>query len=254
MGSSSSDFYSSRNSYEIDLYLLGVAADGSLPVQTVDANGKPTPLGQPVFSPASIKARLDALNLIGVYANRLNDLATSSAPTDFQTAATTLGTNLSSLDKTFQTLNGVGDPTANKYIGPISSLVGTIGQMYLEHKRDQLIVQAVKQGAPFVDAVLSQESDDMDNILSLQVVTGARERLATVIISCNHDRSSLSYEQRTARLVEIKAAATEAANAVGSAPAALVTAMKNANDELMKAVVAPQKSPQTFAGLASALQ
>src|SRR2546427_11689315 len=91
-----SDFYSSRNSYEIDLYLQGVAADSALPVQRVDAKGIPTPLGKPLFSPASIKARLDALNLVGAYAGRLYDLANTDAPSKFQRAETLLGQNLSS--------------------------------------------------------------------------------------------------------------------------------------------------------------
>jgi len=45
-----SDFYSSRNSYEIDLYLQGIAVDASLPVQTIDASGAATPLGRPESS------------------------------------------------------------------------------------------------------------------------------------------------------------------------------------------------------------
>lgn len=75
-----SSYYASRNSYEVHLYLQSVAADSQLPLETTDRNGAPTPLGKPVFSPASIKARLDALSLVGVYANRLYDLANSSAP------------------------------------------------------------------------------------------------------------------------------------------------------------------------------
>ena len=132
-----SDFYSSRNSYEIDAYLQVVAADSKLAVLETDADGKPTPLGRPVFTPASIKARLDALNLIGIYADRLYDVANSTAPTDFQNAATVLGDNLGSLEKTFKTLEGASDPTANKYVGPISTLIGTIGQMFLEPRARQ---------------------------------------------------------------------------------------------------------------------
>src|SRR5260370_21832487 len=70
-----SSFYSSRNSYEIDVYLHSLAAARRLTVQTTDSNGVPTALGKPVISPASIKARSQALNVVGVYANRLYDLA-----------------------------------------------------------------------------------------------------------------------------------------------------------------------------------
>jgi hypothetical protein len=250
-----SDFYSSRNAYEIDIYLESVAADISLPVQTVDANGIPTPLGKPVFSPASMKARLDALNLIGAYAGRLYDLANTDAPTKFQSATTLLGQNLSSLDKTFQTLQGASDPTASKYIGPISSLIGTIGQMFLEHKRDELITKAITDGAPQVDVILSQIRDDMDRIFSLEVITGSNEKLATLMTAYNHDRGRLSFEQRTARLSEIKAAAAEASASVGSAPSNLVTSMMNAHEALVQVARSSKDAkPANLAALNSALE
>jgi hypothetical protein len=250
-----SDFYSTRNSYEIDVYLRAVAADSKLEVLAVDSDGHPTPLGRPVFSPASIKARLDALNLIGIYASRLYDLANTTAPGDFQTAANTLGDNLGSLDKTFQTLAGKSDPTANKYVGPISSLIGTIGQMYLEHKRDEFIRKAVADGAPQVEAILSQMRDDMDNVFSKEVITAAKEKMAILVNSYNEERSKLSFEQRTARLNEIKAASEEAAVSVGSAPASVVTAMMEAHQALVRAATATrQDKPKSLAELNLALE
>lgn len=237
-----SSFYSSRNSYEIDVYLQSVAADGSIPLQTTDANGVPTPLGKPVFSPASIKARLDALNVVGVYANRLYDLANTTAPSKFQSAATTLGTNLSSLDKTFQSLQGAADPTASKYVGPISSVIGTIGEMFLDKKRDELITKAVTDGAPQVQVILSQIRDDLDKIFSLEVISGANEKMAILIDAYNKDRAKLTFEQRMARLSEIKAAADEVAASVGSAPTALVTSMMDAHKALVQEATSPPKS------------
>jgi len=240
-----SSFYSSRNSYEVDLYLQGVAADSSLPLQTTDAYGSPTPLGKPVFSPASIKARLDALNLIGVYANRLYDLVNTTAPSKFQSATTALGNNLSSLDKSFQNLQGATDPTASKYIGPISSLVGAIGEMFLDRKRDELITKAVRDGAPQVDLILSQVRDDMERIFSLEIITGSNEKLATLIASYNADRAKLNYEQRMARLSLIRSSANEVAASVGGAPIALVTSMMDAHKALVQEATAPAKAKAT---------
>jgi hypothetical protein len=236
-----SSFYASRNSYEIELYLQSVAADSNLAIQTTDSNGVPTPLGKPVFSPTSIRARLNALRLVGVYANRLYDLANSSAPAKFQSSTTALGENLSSLDKTFQSLQGVSDPTANKYIGPISSLIGTVGEMFLDKKRDELVTKAVTDGAPQVELILSQVRDDMDKIFSLELITGANEKLAILIAAYNSDRTKLDFEQRTARLSEIKAAANEVAASVGSAPTGLVTAMIDAHQALVREATSPAK-------------
>lgn len=250
-----SDFYTSRNSYEIDLYLKTVAADNSLKVEETDPQGNPTPLGKEAFSLDSINARLNALNLIGIYANRLNDLANTKAPSDFQTAATALGDNLKSLDKTFEHLGGPKDPTAGEYIGPISTLIGIVGQMFLEHQRDVAIKKAVDDGAKSVDAILALMRDDMDNIFSKEVRTGAKERMAVLMRAYNTDREKLSYEQRTARLAEIKAAAAEAAASVGSAPANLITSMMNAHTKLIQAVNSPQQGkPASLAEFNRALE
>jgi hypothetical protein len=240
-----SAFYSSRNAYEIQIYLAGVAADSTLAVGTTDASGQPTPLGQPVFSAASIKARLDALSVVATYASRLYDLANTSAPSDFATAGSALGSNLGSLDKTFQTLAGSKDPTANKYVGPISSLIGTIGQLYLNGKRDQMVKDAIQHGGQDVNTILSQIRDDMDNIFSAEIITGANEQLASAVVAYNKDRNGLSYDQRVARLAQIQGLAEAASSATASAPSHLVAAMLDANNALIKSASAPPNSKQS---------
>jgi hypothetical protein len=248
-----SAFYASRNSYEAQLYLSEIAADPSLVVGTTDSAGRPTPLGQPVFSPESIKARLDALSLVGVYASRLYDLANTSAPSSFATAATALGTNLSSLNKTFQNL-GARDATASAYVGPISSLIGTVGKMYLKSERDRMLKDAIEEGGPQVNLILSQIKDDMDKIFSVEVVTGATEQLATAVVAYNRDRTTLNYDQRVARLAEILAASNAATSATASAPSKLVSSMMDANNALLKSAAAPKHEKQlSLASLNDAL-
>jgi hypothetical protein len=248
-----SAFYTSRNSYEVQLYLSEVAADANVEVGVTDSAGNPTPLGHPVFSPASIKARLDALSLVGVYASRLYSLANTSAPSDFATAATALGTNLKSLDTTFQSL-GAKDATANSYVGPISSLIGTIGKMYLNGERDKLVKEAIQNGGPQVNVILSQIKDDMDKIFSLEVITGANEQLATAVAVYNRDRKGLSYDQRVARLAEIYSLSNEVSAATSSAPSKLVSSMLDANNALLKSAAASKQDKQmSLASLNDAL-
>src|SRR5262249_46869843 len=139
------DFYQSRNTYEVDLYLDGVAADPTKEVVTRDTSG-PTPLGTPTFSPTNIATRLNALDLIGAYAARLAALAASDAPSKFKDAASLLGENLSSLDKTFQRLTDQPDPTASRFIAPIANIIGAVGEMVLENKRDKLIAAGIRKG------------------------------------------------------------------------------------------------------------
>lgn len=250
-----STFYSSRNSYEAQLYLNDIANDPTLTVARIDAAGHPTPLMQTTFSPAEIKARLDALSVIGVYASRLYDLANTSAPTDFSTAATALGTNLTSLDKTFQKLGGAGDPTANSYVGPIASIVGTIGKIYLNDKRDKLVKIAIEEGGPQVNIILSLIKTDMDNIFSNEVITAANDELASDIVAYNKDRGTLTYDQRVARLAKISSAAAAATSATASAPSELVSSMMDANNALLKSAASSSNKDKqlTLASLNDAL-
>jgi len=246
------DFYQSRNTYEVDLYLNGVAADPTFEVLTADSNG-PTPLGTTTFLPASIAARLNALDLVGAYASRLAALASSDAPSRFRDAAGLLGQNLASLDKTFQRLSGESDPTASRFISPIASIVGAVGEMVLERKRDELIAAGLEKGEGPVQEVLGLVRDDLDRVFSLQVATGERERFATLVAAYNRDRSKLSYEQRKSRLEEIKAAHRARTAVAGAVPSALVTSMLDAHAALVALARSPRR-PANFAEFNDALE
>ena len=132
----------------------------------------------------------------------------------------------------------------------MSTLVTAVGNMYLNHRRNQMVKDAILQGGPQVDSILARVKDDMNNIFALQVSTGASEQLATLVRAYNKDRAQLSYEQRVARLAEVKAAVESGTAAAVSAPAQLVSAMLTANDALLEA--AKQKHGN-FADLNAAL-
>lgn len=247
------DFYASRNQFEVDLYLDEVAADPTMQVLLTNVDSTPTPLGKPVFSPASLGARLDALDLIGAYANRLADLASSDAPAKFKDAAALLGRNLGNLNGTFAALGGGGDPTANKYIGPISNLIGAIGEMVLEAKRDQLITTAITKAAPEVDQILTLVKDDLDTIFSLQVNTGANQRFSTLVATYNADRRNLSYEARKSRLSDIRDAAANRSEDVAAAPSGLVTSMSDSHQALVR-LAKSKRTPADFSQFNAALE
>ena len=250
-----SGFYASRNSYELEIYLTTVALDPTTNLEAKDKTGASTPLGKPVFSPASIKARLNALQLVGVYAARLCDLTNSTAPSDFSDASTALGKNLITLSNDFQSLKTTSaDPTAGAYVQPVTTLLTAIGNMYLNHQRNKLVKQAILDGSHQVKVILTQVQSDLDNIFSLELSTGGNEQLATLVRAYNNDRASLSYDQRVARLAQVKAAAESASAATVSAPSQLVAAMLTANDALLAAANPPKgQQAADFATLNAAL-
>ena len=234
-----SDFYNTRNSYERDLYLLGISLDSDLEVGTTDQDGNRTALGSPVFSEESIKARLDALRLVGIYGNRLAELAGSEAPANFQDAATLLGTNLVSLEQTFRTLAN-NDSTAGSFIGPISRLIGAIGNMILQAQRDRLIVEAVTEATEPVRTILDLVRTDLNTIFSIQVATGQSQIVADLIIYYNDNRTTMSYEERRDFLSTIAGAYEGLQMAVVASPTALIDAISRAHEALIKLANSPR--------------
>jgi hypothetical protein len=126
--------------------------------------------------------------------------------------------------------------------------------MFLDQKREEMITQAVDDGAPQVELILSRVRDDMDRIFALQIATGAADKLATLKDAYNRDRADLTYEQRAIRLAEIKAAANAGAAGVGATPSSLVTSMMEAHRALVTFAKAPDDArPRSLAEFSTAL-
>jgi hypothetical protein len=186
-------YYVNLNAFERQLYLDNIALD---PTQKVGErqNGKPTPLVGEIFQPASIKARMDALSLLGTYAQRLTDLAGGKASQQFSTAANALGEGLIGLDETFSQLSKKEDKTAATYIGPISSLVGCIGKMYQQKQIDADLRKVINDGSKTVDAVLDLIQSDLVNVIKPLQTTGLHERLANHIAYYNDNRKKMVFQ------------------------------------------------------------
>lgn len=248
------DVYRSRNDYELDLYLTSTAATPKAEILKMH-NGQPTPLGKPPFAAAAVEARLQALDLIGAYANKLHELATSGAPTGVRNATEMLGTNLTNLDKTFQRLHGEGDPTANTYIGPISKIIGAIGQMIVEAKRDKAIRDAVGQAGPEVIKILDQIDRDFEKVLVPLESTGENQRCAEMadVYNTEAKNSAPSYDQRRARAEQVKAACAHTTLGPLRAKSDLITALRRSHESLVALVNSPRK-PANFAEFNASLE
>ncbi len=101
-------YYAEMNRFERNLYLDERLYDTGLEVLATDASGQPTPLLGKVFTPESIQARMDAIALLGVYAERLVTLAGSEVPGKLPESAQPLGQQLGGLGQQLQTLAGAG--------------------------------------------------------------------------------------------------------------------------------------------------
>jgi hypothetical protein len=245
-------YYEDLNGYERRIYLQNAYLDPKQEILWTDASGKPTPLAGRVFSAESIRARLDALRLVSTYARRLADLAGSEAPTAFASNADILGASLTGLSKTFEGLTKT-DSSAQSYIGPVSSLVGLIGRVVLEQRRDAAITLAVRDGDKPVTAILDQLEQDLSAVVAPLRSTGEKLAIAELVNDYNIRRSNLSPDERR-RLIDQIAAATDGYfKAIAASPENLIAGLRDAHRAMVKYASSPRE-PADLGEFAAALE
>ena len=247
-----SDYYGALNDYERHIYLETAFVDPSLEIVAVETNGAPTPLVGRVFSAEAIRARTDALALVGVYARRLADLAGSKAAAAFATNAEALGKDLSSLAATFSTLSE-SDVRAKPYIQPITTLVGVIGQVFLESRRELALQRAVTDGAPAVDQILRIIEEDLTAAVDPLHRSGEKQLLAQLVHDYNLNRKTWTEARRRKQITDIEKAAQAYSAALLFNPADVVSGLRDAHAPLV-AYAGSRKSPSDLAAVASAME
>jgi hypothetical protein len=245
-------YYEGLNAYERKLYLEDAFLDPKKEILFTDSQGKPTPLTGSTFSAKSIKARLDSLSLVSMYAKRLGELAGSKAPTQFTENTKVLGDNLTKLSDTFKSLTG-SDSTASSYIGPISSLVSLVGQIYLEQQRDAALTKAITEGDPLVRNILELLESDLVNVVDSLRKTGEKQLLAELVNNYNEHRMRMTQTERRQALDNINAAAENYSVAVIFNPSSLVSGIVEAHQALVKYAKSPKQSDD-FVELVASLE
>ena len=244
-------YYDDLNAYERRLYLHSVLLDPEQEILMKDAEGKPTPLAGRVFSAASIKARQDALGLVTEYAGQLADLAGSEAPEAFAAGAAHLGEAISALPGTLTALGGT-DPAALDYVKPVSGLLGLVGRIVLERRRDAALALAIAEGEAPVTVILDLIDRDLASAVGPLRATGEKQVLAELVGDYNARRGEMSFEERKRRIEEVATATDSYAAAVSANPARVVAAMRSAHQSLVRYARSPRK-PADLAELASAV-
>lgn len=250
-------YFTEMNDFEREVYLQQALYDPTMELGTVSPSGGRTGL-LPFFSAESIKARLDALSLLTAYGERLAALAGADAPSRFNAGSQVLGTNLENLAATFDDLGSStdgqpADATASQYVGPISSIVGIFGEMYLDARRDEALARAVTEGAPQVDAVLNQIEEDLVSVIDPLRVTGILQQLADSQAYYNSNRSTMTFEQREAMLKRIDTIAARYQAAVTARPGEAVDGIRDAHAALVQYATSPRK-PEDLVTLSAAIE
>lgn len=245
-------YYSELNDFERSIYLEERVLNPELDVLLKDKE-KPTPLHWTVFSPESIKARLDAISLLGVYGRRLSELAGSDAPTRFSDASQVLGKNLGELADTFKELGDEGnDSTASGYFGPIGTIIGVFGEMIFEAERDKALEAAIKKGAPAVRNALDKLENDLKSIVQPLRDTGTHQILSGRVNYYNIHREEFDLTERRQFIYDIQNSVIQYDIALSFNPSDLIRGMKEAHEALVK-FAESDRQPQNLAEVVSAM-
>lgn len=243
-------YYTEINEFERELYLQERLLDPREEVLLTDRTGSPTPLMGGPFGPESIQARTDAIRLLGLYGQRLAELAGTEAPARFAAGAEVLGKNLDNLADTFGSLK---DDSAPNYVGPIGAIVGVYGQMILESRRDAALRAAIEDGAVAVRTVLALLEKDLTNIIDPQRRTGTLQKLASLVTFYNTERVQMGLAERRQLLEEIRRTAARYELLVSSNPADAIRSMSEAHEALVKYARSNRRS-ENLSELLSALE
>lgn len=239
-------YYQEMNRFERDIYLirreldpmqdLGIIYSHEEPEDvTMIVNDKALYVNGP-FAPASIQARLDSLKLIGIYGNRLAELAGSPAPAIFADNATALGQNIAKLGDTFQKLGTDGkDKSAASFAGPVGKLVGIVGQLFLQRKRDKELIAAIRVATPEITAITKQLSKDFDEVVLPTKRTGVKATIALLVNHYNVERAkpNSTRKDRKSILAEIDGAVRTYELLTAANPKETIQSMEDANQALL---------------------
>ncbi|MCY1082630.1 hypothetical protein [Archangium lansingense] len=246
-------YYSELNRYERDLYLDERLYDTSLEVLASDSAGRPTPLVGKLFSPESIQARLDAISLLGVYAERLATLAGAENAGKLPESAQALGTQLGTLGKQMESLAGKGDVSASRYVEPVTTLVGVATSLFLEARQAAALQKGIEQGSPQVTAILDLLEKDLVEVFGPQRLTGAKQALASRVMFYNLQRDKLSLAERRAVLEDIRRASDSYEALVVAQPVEVARALRDAHDALLR-FARDERKVESFEELSAAMQ
>jgi hypothetical protein len=240
------------NRYERGQYLEERLYDPRLPLATEEA-GQRTPLGKPVFAPESVKARLDAMALVGAWAERLAQLASSDAPARAGDAGAQLGKELAGLGQRVAGL--AGDPTAPDYRGPVATVVAALGEMWVAERREEALRAGIERAGPAVRQVIDLLEVDLVEAGQALRVSGEAERLALQVRWYNDHRARMADDlpARRALLDAVEATARRREALATFDPARITGALRDANEALLRLARAPRQ-PSSLDDWAAAMQ
>lgn len=207
----------------------------------------------PTFTPAGIRARLECLELIDLYATRLGQIADSKASEKLATNADALGAGLANIGASIEKITGDAGKIKD-FVGPASALAKFVGQMWIESQRKRALELAIREAAPTVNRVLDLLETDLR-----EAYRGKIEALAlgynNLTLAYEKKKGEMTYLDRKAILSDLETLANEYEELTSFSipPQDLINRMRKAHEAMVVAAENLDKI-ETFKDFAAAVE
>lgn len=198
------------------------------------------------FSKEAIAARLNALDQLANYADLLNQLANSDAPARIKAKATDLQTALTGLSGEINKLGGPDDANFKTVTNRVVPVIGDVLQAFAEERIEEGLKRAITSGGPAVNSLIQAIADDVEIAFQRKKAAFSAERLR-MVDQYNKDlenHASPTDLQADADAIVAEEDRWEAF--LTANPKDGLSAMKRANDELVRFASKPKHTANDF--------
>lgn len=221
------DYYSGLNDTLRENYFNKVKYNNNNKLEEY-AGGVKTPVFA-IIPPEAIKVRVEAINLISQFGSQLAVLAGSDAPKRSNDAIVSIGSTYSTLANRFSSSPDIANNRRSAAYAPfISTIAGAVAESYVESKRREFLDNAINQGCPAVEKVLGLLQEDLPKVQEW-IVGKADNQVTDAMAYYNEHRISMSFQERSVMLSEIKYFARSYQELVVNQPSQLIVAMRKVN-------------------------
>lgn len=206
---------------------------------------------RPRFAPETIGVRVQALEVIEKYAALLADIAGSTAPDDYQKAASELGKQAQGVADAAGQLAGAKAPPIGDALG---KLVNFLGQIAIERERKKALETGIRAGEEPVDELIRLLRDDTVAAAALWY-EDLKQRQVILLKLYNEERKRATTPEALEKLMTQVLDSGQEAEALRALPVSdLFDSLESAHEALVRFAKTGDKSGAGVAGLAAQIE
>ena len=247
------DYYIQQNEMARTFYFMQIRYHADKHIQLTDESGMHTALYFK-YSPEGIKARTDAIRLIGAYGNKLAVMAGADSPQRISDSSGGILASVSGLESSFAALSGSEATYKSAFAKGSGELVSAVAKMYAEKLQQDALKEAIDTGHSAVNLLLITLQKDLKDF-STKNQKMYNTQLADLVFIYNLDVDArslsmhsgqplrnrdtkkpqvtiLTESQRLALMTQAQSSAALYEGSVANRPDEVIAAMIKANNDL----------------------